>query len=232
MTLLSHELRAPLAVVKEGVNLVLDRIAGPINSRQRQILRLSRKNVDRLDRVIMNMLDLSKIEAGRMELRFSRVDLIRLARHAVQVLDEEIRAKQLQVRVSAAAEKVEIEADKDRIGQVLAQVLGNAIKFTPEKGSVEVRIEARPDGGARVSVEDTGVGIAPADLAKVFKKFQQFGWAPGGGEKGVGLGLAVAKGIIDLHGGTAAVSSRPGEGSRFQITLPGAGKGPWPKKRS
>lgn len=232
MLMLSHELRAPLAIVKEGVSLVLDRIVGKINGQQQQMLRLAKRNVDRLDGIIVHMLDMSKIEAGRMELKRSRVDLGRLARHAVQAHDEAARAKKLAVRATAPSEKIEVEADKERIAQVLLQLVGNAVKFTPEGGSVEVRV-APAAGGAAVTVEDSGVGIAEEDLPKVFEKFQQIAWAPGGGEKGVGLGLAVAKGIVELHGGTIRASSAgTGKGARFELRLPGPERTAWPKKRS
>lgn len=218
VSLVSHELRAPLAITKEGVSLVLDKILGKTNLKQQQVLRTARKNIDRLDQILMNMLDISRIEAGKVALKKQSFDFTDLVKQVAGSLDARIQAKGLVLKVSSSREKIELVADKKRIFQVLMNLVGNAAKFT-EKGFIEVTITDH-ENEIECSVSDTGVGISGDDLPKIFGKFQQLGWAPGGGEKGMGLELAITKAIVELHNGRIQAESRLGKGSCFTFSLP------------
>lgn len=216
--LLAHEIRAPLGIVKESISLVIDKVLGKTNDKQQLVLQTARRNVDRIDRIIMNVVDIYKLEAGRLELQKTSFDLMAAVRQVAGVFQPLADAAGLQFKVVTSHESLPVTADKPRITNVFSQLVGNAFKFT-RKGRLEVTLEKKSDG-IECSVRDTGIGIAPEDMSKLFHKFEQFGWVPGGGEKGIGLGLAVCKGIIDLHGGTISVESRPGEGAKFTFTLP------------
>ena len=216
--LLAHEIRAPLGIVKESISLVVDKILGKTNEKQQKVLLTARRNTDRIDRIIMNVVDLFKLEAGRLELQKLPFDLMTVMRQVTAVFQPQADAGGLKFKVISSAENLPVVADKTRIVNVLSQLVGNAIKFT-EKGSVDVHLE-KTSHGVVCSVHDTGIGIAPENLSRLFRKFEQFGWVPGGGEKGMGIGLAVAKGIMELHGGTITVESQLGAGSTFRFTVP------------
>lgn len=226
--IVSHELRAPLSITREGVSLVLDSILGKINDKQEQVLKIAKRNIDRLDHIIMNMLDISKLDAGKMEIRREPVDLMELVKHIVASFEERSKEKGLTIRAIAPHETVWVYADKQRILEVLAHLVGNAVKFTKE-GTITISLR-ETDEEAICDVADTGVGISREDRPKMFGKFQQFGWAPGGGEKGMGLGLAIVKGIIELHAGEIGVDSEPGKGTKVSFTLQRY-KTPVPKRR-
>lgn len=218
VSLVSHELRAPLSITKEGVNLVLDKVLGKTNQKQQQVLKTARKNIDRLDQILTNMLDISRIEAGKIILKKQWMDLADAVKQITAAFAERIQEKNLELKVLTPREKIELYADKKRTHQVLMNLVGNAIKFT-EKGSVSITIIDK-ENEIECSVSDTGVGISKEDLPKVFGKFQQLGWAPGGGEKGMGLELVITKAIVELHNGRIQVESRLGKGSCFTFNLP------------
>ena len=218
MLLVAHEIRAPLGIVKESISLVTDKILGKTNEKQQKVLLTARRNVDRIDRIIMNVLDLFKLEAGRLELQKLPFDFMTVVRQVTSAFQPQAESAGLQFKVVSSFESLPIVADKARVANVLAQLVGNAVKFT-EKGGVEVRLEKK-NGAIDCSVKDTGIGIAQENIGRLFKKFEQFGWVPGGGEKGMGIGLAVAKGIVDLHGGTLSARSRLDGGSVFTFSLP------------
>ena len=218
VSLVSHELRAPLAITREGVSLVLDKILGKTNQKQQQVLKTARKNIDRLDQIIMNVLDISKIDAGRISLKNQWVDLVGLVKQVVGSFDERIKEKNLTLQVSSSSEKIEVQADKNRILQVLTNLVSNAVKFT-KAGAIEIVVTEK-ENEIECAISDMGVGIAKEDVNKVFGKFQQLAWEPGGGEKGMGLGHAIRKTIVVLHHGRIFVQSQPGKGSRFVFSLP------------
>ncbi len=217
--LLAHELRAPLGIVKESISLVVDKVLGKTNDKQQLVLLTARRNVDRIDRIIMNVVDIYKLEAGRLELQKTSFDLMTAVRQVAGVFQPLADGAGLQLKVVTSHETLPVTADKPRITNVLSQLVGNAFKFT-RKGRIEIVLKRNTDG-VECSVRDTGIGIAPEEMPKLFHKFEQFGWVPGGGEKGMGLGLAICKGILDIHRGTISAESQPGEGSTFTFTLPG-----------
>ena len=214
----SHELRTPLSITEEGISLLLDGIPGPINDKQKKVLLTSKGNIERLSRIINDLLDIAKIEAGRMSLHRERVDFRSLARLIATNMQPLAAAKGLQLEVDVTSQPLDVFIDADRIGQVLTNLVGNAVKFT-DRG--KVRVEARSkDGVVECEVQDTGIGMAEDDLPKLFNKFVQLKRSASGGRQGTGLGLAIAKNILELHGGYIRVASKEGEGSRFTFVMP------------
>ncbi len=215
----SHELRTPLSITKEGISIVLDKIAGAINEKQEKMLRMASSNVDRLSGLINDLLDISKIEAGKMELKRILVDLNNLVDGICSKWKLECDKKQQALKVSLHKGPNNIYIDPDKMIQVLTNLISNAIKYTPEKGSIDVKLKDK-EGETEISVSDNGMGIAKEDLPKVFGKFQQFDRHPGAGTKGTGLGLAICRQLVEMHNGRIAVKSKPNEGSTFTVSLP------------
>lgn len=213
----SHELRTPLAIIKEGISLILDKIPGEINKKQLKILDVSLHNIDRLARIINSLLDISKIEAGKVELKKVFVSMSDTIARIASNFENTIKQKGLELRLDIDKSAEKIYADTDRITQVVINLLDNAIKFT-DKGYIEISCKDKKDF-IECSVADTGVGISREDLLKVFDKFQQFGRVAGAGEKGTGLGLSIAKNIIDMHNGSISVESELGKGTKFTFKL-------------
>lgn len=211
----SHELRTPLSVVKQGITLMVREVLGPTNPDQREFLQMMDENVNRLIELINNLLDLSKMQAGRLPLARREVDL--------NVLLEQT-LKRFQLIAGSRTLKLEglnvpvVFADPDRILQVFGNLLSNAIKFTRDTGTVTIRLKEE-GGRVEVSVKDDGIGIAPDDLPKLFQKFSQVGTG-NSQQRGTGLGLSLCKEMVQLHNGTLTVSSVLGQGSVFTFTLP------------
>ncbi|MCX5712158.1 MAG: ATP-binding protein, partial [Candidatus Omnitrophica bacterium] len=214
----SHELRTPLSITKEGVSLILDEIPGKINEKQRKILATSRDNMDRLARIINSLLDISKIESGKVELRRVPVDVKELINKVALEFEHRIKSKGLNLELDVADKSVMVYADPDKLIQVLTNLIGNAYKFT-QKGKIAISCHEKGDK-IECSVEDTGVGLSPDDLAHVFEKFKQFSRVAGAGEKGTGLGLSIAKALVEMHKGSIRAESTIGKGSKFSFSLP------------
>jgi signal transduction histidine kinase len=168
--------------------------------------------------LINDILDLSKIEAGRMELELTDFDLPAAMDNAVTLVRERASRRGVTVRIAVEEQVGVIRGDERKIRQVLLNLLSNAIKFTPEGGRIQVGAVLR-DGAVEVSVSDTGVGIAPEDQEAVFEEFRQVG-ASAAKQEGTGLGLALCRKFIELHGGTIRVTSAVGAGSTFTFRLP------------
>ncbi|MFA5255545.1 MAG: ATP-binding protein, partial [Candidatus Omnitrophota bacterium] len=213
----SHELRTPLSIIKEGISLVLDKIPGEINEKQFKILDISKYNIDRLARIIDSLLDISKMEAGKVELKRSLIKVSDVVRQTASSFEPKIEERGLELRLDIDDASGSVWADADRITQVLTNLIGNAVKFT-SSGYISVSCKDKGDGVV-CTVSDTGVGISKEDMPKVFNKFQQFGRTVGAGDKGTGLGLSIAKNIIDMHNGAIWVESEPGKGTRFAFKL-------------
>jgi len=218
ISVVSHELRTPLSITKEGLNLILDKVAGDITEKQEMILSAAKDNMDRLARLINNVLDVSKMEAGKMETRKERIDIVQLADQVMSTFKIKAKEKNIDLHVRFADKSIDVFADRDKVIQVFTNLVNNALKFTLE-GSIEVSGKVEGDFIECV-VKDTGIGISKADLERTFVKFQQFGRTPGSGEKGTGLGLAIAKGIVEMHDGRIRVESELGVGTKFIFTLP------------
>ncbi len=221
----SHELRTPLAITKEGISLILDRVPGEINEKQEKILSTARSNIDRLARIIDDLLDVSKIEAGKVELKRELVDISALIRQAASSFELKLKEKNLELKINVPEKRIDAFVDPDKLIQVFTNLIGNALKFT-DRGKIEILLQEK-EKEIECAVVDTGLGISEEDMPKVFSKFEQFGRLPGPGEKGTGLGLSITEGIIELHGGKIRVESPAWpslpagrQGTKFSFNLP------------
>jgi two-component system sensor histidine kinase GlrK len=233
----SHNLKTPLTVIREANDLLLEKIAGPINESQMKLLNITKEETLRLTMMINDLLDISRIEAGMMRYNFqySNIqDIIQKSVYAIQFLAE---SKNIHIHCASSGFLPKILLDTDKIAQVMDNLLSNAIKFTSSGGSVTIRADEVESGNVphffagknrlnnvhsfiRVSISDTGIGIPAGCHKKIFDKFQQVNNKGRCGMKGTGLGLSIAKHIILDHGGDIWVESNPGNGSTFYFTLP------------
>jgi signal transduction histidine kinase len=218
----SHELRTPLTAIKGSVDLVLRQVPGPLNERQTHHLRRLRSNTLHLTGLINDLLDLSKIESGKIELNSTRVSLGGLVHEVVETLRPVAAEKPIALEVATPEPSTLVWADRDKITQVLTNLIGNAIKFTPPDGRVTVSSAGSDADWVRISVSDTGPGISADEHERIFEKFYQVAVSGGQKPKGTGLGLAIAKTLVELHGGKIWVESEPGRGCTFYFTLPAA----------
>jgi two-component system sensor histidine kinase GlrK len=223
----SHELRTPMASIQEGTHLLLDEIPGPLVQEQRTTLRIMADSSRRLIHLISTILDLSKMEAGMMEYRIVPTDLKRVTDISVNKVRLLADAKHVQLLVEAPQQRAWVKADALRIEQVLDNLLSNALKFSSEGGIVKVQM--KPDsqtGVLEVSVSDGGPGIAPEDLPHIFERFYQGRTKTKHATVGSGLGLALAKKVVEAHGGRIWIESELKKGTtvRFilRLTKPGA----------
>jgi signal transduction histidine kinase len=215
---MSHELRTPLNAIIGFSEVLVDRMFGELNEKQDEYLKDIFASGQHLLSLINDILDLSKIEAGRMELESSDFDLPGAINNALILVRERASRRGITLGHSVDERLGPIRGDERKVKQVLLNLLSNALKFTPEGGRIDVSAEVR-DGDAEVSVKDTGVGIAPEDQEAVFEEFRQVGTADKKVE-GTGLGLALSRKFIELHGGKIWVTSTVGAGSTFTFTLP------------
>ncbi|HEU4367814.1 MAG TPA: GAF domain-containing protein [Methylomirabilota bacterium] len=215
---MSHELRTPLNAIIGFSEVLGERMFGELNAKQEEYLRDIHASGQHLLSLINDILDLSKIEAGRMELEPTDFNLLAALDSAMILVRERAGRHGIALHMTADERVGQVRADERKIRQVVLNLLSNAIKFTPDGGRIDVR--AVPvDGGAEVSVSDTGVGIAPVDQEAIFEEFRQVGTAAKKVE-GTGLGLALSRRFVELHGGRIWVDSRVGVGSTFTFTIP------------
>jgi signal transduction histidine kinase len=223
LTNMSHELRTPLNAVIGFADILLERMFGELNDKQEEYLRDILDSGRHLLSLINDILDLSKIEAGRMELELTTFDLPTAIDNALTLVRERAGRRGIALHQTIDERLGQIKGDERKIKQVLLNLLSNAIKFTPEGGRIEVRA-APGDGLVEVSVRDTGVGIAPAEQEAVFEEFRQVG-SSAAKHEGTGLGLALCRKFVELHGGRIWVESEVGRGATFTFMLPVSG---WP----
>jgi signal transduction histidine kinase len=215
---MSHELRTPLNAIIGFSEVLSEKMFGDLNDKQAEYLQDILESGRHLLSLINDILDLSKIEAGRMELEQAEFDLPQAIQNALTLVRERSLRRGIALHHVIDDRVAGIRADERKVKQVLLNLLSNAIKFTPEGGRIEVRA-ASTDGMVEVSVTDTGVGIAPEDQGAVFEEFRQVGTADKKAE-GTGLGLALSRKFVELHGGKIHVTSQVGIGSTFTFTLP------------
>ena len=216
---MSHELRTPLTSIKEGTGLLLDGVGGETTEKQRRLLTILAEESNRLIGVVNSLLDFSKMEAGMMAYDFELTRVDALVRRAISEITPLVEAKQIVLQSAVEAKLPAVRLDPERILQVLRNLIGNAVKFTPKGGRVQV--SARPrDGKLEVSVQDSGPGIPAESLIMIFEKFSQGNHKTVLTRHGTGLGLAIAKSIIKSHGGEIWAESQLGQGSKFVFVLP------------
>jgi len=218
LSTVSHELRTPLTTIREGVSQVLDGALGATTKEQREFLTITLEDIERLERIINDLLDISKIEAGKVDLNQKLIDISETVRLISSSFISQTKSKGLDLMLNIPEEEILVYADRDKIIQVLTNLIGNAIKFT-KKGYIEISVREKREC-IECSIFDTGQGISVEHLPNIFDKFQQFTRSVGPGQKGTGLGLSIAKGIIDLHQGDIFVESKLDKGSKFTFTLP------------
>jgi signal transduction histidine kinase len=236
----SHELKAPLASMHETIQLLLEQIPGPLTEKQKRLLELNLQSGERLTSMIRNLLDLSRIEAGVMEYEMKNRDLIPLVRTAIAELQGQAQEKQIQIQTILPSAPLHVECDGDRIVQVIVNLVGNAVKFSPKLGAIQIQVEAIEDffkqiprhvgqqfsnseqqgNFGLVTVADSGPGVADSDKEKIFEKFHQAKQEKKIAGQGVGLGLAICRTIVQAHHGAVWVEDNPGGGSRFLLLLP------------
>jgi two-component system, NarL family, sensor histidine kinase BarA len=222
---MSHELRTPLTSVIGYSEMMLEGLGGPLTAEQREYLQIIMDKGESLLGLITSILDISKIEAGRVKLVVSDVDVNTIMRDAVATVTPHARKKGLRVAWQPA-QMPRVQCDREKIRQSLINLVSNAVKFTPSGGAVNV--QARADGDDRVAIQvvDSGIGIAPQNLARVFDVFFQVDGSTTREFGGAGLGLAIVKSYVEAHAGDVRVESAPGQGTTFTISLPVMASGP------
>jgi len=215
---MSHELRTPLHTIIGFSELLGEELEGPLNEKQHRFVQHIHKDSLHLLELINDVLDISKIEADRLELRPEAFDFTALIAESLASVRSLAEAKS-HILESASNVPRAVEADRLRIKQVLVNLLSNAIKFTPEGGRIGVDARVQ-ESAVVVSVSDTGIGIPPEEHESIFDKFHQVGATTKGVREGTGLGLAITKRLVEQHGGSISVQSKPRQGSTFVFTLP------------
>jgi two-component system sensor histidine kinase GlrK len=217
---ISHELRTPMASIREGTHLLLDEIPGPIRNDQRQILRIMNDSSERLLNLISTLLDLSKMEAGMMEYRIVPSDLKRVIENSINKMRLLAESKHIQILRDLPTVPIWASMDAPRIEQVLDNLLANAVKFSPNAAAITVRLQTNDATQlVEVSVCDTGPGIAAEDLPHIFDRFYQGRQHAPNKLAGSGLGLTLAKKVVEAHGGSIRIESEVGKGTTVHFTL-------------
>ncbi|MEO0334791.1 MAG: HAMP domain-containing sensor histidine kinase [Pseudomonadota bacterium] len=219
LSIASHELRTPLTSIKGSLSLLKSGIAGEMNESATNLMNIAEVETDRLIRLINDVLDLAKIEAGRFPLNQQWAPLQKLVTDTFNGLDGLAATAKVKL-VADQLPPVDLNIDHDRIQQVMTNLISNAIKFSPENGKVFVRCELLPGGSLKIEVCDQGRGIDPEDQDRIFEQFSQASGPKKPLVKGTGLGLAIAKALVEEHNGSIGVQSVVGEGSQFYFTLP------------
>jgi len=216
---MSHELRTPLNAIIGFSEVLMDKMFGEVNEKQADYLKDIHDSGRHLLTLINDILDLSKIEAGRMDLDISTFHLPTALSNAMTLIRERAQRHSIHLGLEVDPRLGEFQADERKVKQILLNLLSNAVKFTPDGGRVDV-IAKQDTSKIAIAVRDTGIGIAPEDQAVVFEEFKQVGRDYTRKAEGTGLGLALTKRFVELHGGEITLASSPGQGSTFTVTLP------------
>lgn len=212
----AHEFRTPLTSLRMAVHLCAEQVAGPLTEKQAELLQAAREDCDRLQGMVDDLLDLSRIESGKVEIYPLPTDARLLIGVAIEEHRPDADVKGVRLGITGTPPGASVLADHERIGHVFSNLIGNAVRHTPRGGTIELGA-ASMNGSVRFTVSDTGTGIPKEYLERIFEKFFQ---VPSEGPKGTGLGLYIAKEIVRAHGGEIGVLSTPGQGSTFWFTLP------------
>ena len=214
-------MRTPLNGIVGFAELLYDGVVGPLNDMQRECLGDMLSCSNQLRMLIGQVLDLAKVESGKMTFAYESVSLSQLVREVIDSLQTIAKSKQIEVALQADAAVDSVMADAGRLKQILYNYLSNALKFTPVGGRIEAAISAEGSDYYRIAVEDNGIGIAPEDIPRLFSEFGQLGRSETS-KSGSGLGLAISKNIAEAQGGTVGVKSEAGRGSTFHVIMPRA----------
>jgi PAS domain S-box-containing protein len=223
---MSHELRTPIIAAQKSISLLLSQAAGNLNTDQDKFLNIANSNLSRLSRLIDAILDVAKIESGRLKLNNAVFNMSDLINEVCESLSSWAKDKRLSLETDFANNVLEVEADRDKINQVLTNLVGNALKFTPQEGKILVSCKFVPANdqlpveSIQISVTDNGIGISKEDCLRIFNKFEQVSLVSPAGVGGTGLGLYISKEIIQLHNGRIWVESELEKGSTFIFILP------------
>jgi PAS domain S-box-containing protein len=215
----SHELRTPMTAIKGYTDLLHAGAAGPINTEQKRFLTTIKNNTDRLTALINDLLDISRMETGRVRFEPRPLQIGEVIADVVNVLAGSAEEKQQNLTYEVAAGLPDIMGDRDRLNQVLTNLVGNAIHYTPEGGEIDVRAYL-VERAVRVDVRDSGIGIAPEDMGHIFERFYRADHPLVQEARGTGLGLSIVKMFVEMHGGRIWVESEPDQGSTFTFILP------------
>jgi signal transduction histidine kinase/HAMP domain-containing protein len=214
----SHELKTPLTSLRLAIHVLLSEKIGPMTAKQAELLEAAREDSDRLNRVIEDLLDISRMESGSAEIQLQPLNVEELVMQVTEKMRAAFKDRGLNLKVEVAGDVPPVLADPRRIPQVFDNLLSNALKYTPSGGKITVSAQGE-DGQISFAVEDTGIGIAPEYVDRVFEKFFR---VPGQEHVDSGLGLTIAKEIVEAHGGKIGVASKPGKGTKFTFTLKAA----------
>jgi PAS domain S-box-containing protein len=223
----SHELRTPLVAIDESLAILMREEAGSITPTQEQFLGIARRNISRLSRLVNDLLDVAKLEAGKLDLRPTTFPVTDLVHHVVETVRNWANERGINLEEKYPEQEIALEADPDRLIQVMTNLMGNAVKFTPDHGKISVEVDgdwADPEISlgpcVAIRVQDSGIGIPKQDQERIFKKFEQVSIASADGMSSTGLGLTIAREIVMLHGGKIWVDSNQGEGACFSFAIP------------
>jgi signal transduction histidine kinase len=215
----SHELRTPLTSIRGAVGLALGSASNELPEKVTELLVMANRNIDRLTLLVNDILDLEKIESGRLAFKFEPLDLVELTRNALESNAGYAHQHQVRLRLVGSPTRAGVKGDESRLLQVFANLLSNAIKYSPAGGEVEVSIQQRGDR-FRVEVQDHGTGIPEAFRARIFQRFAQADSSDTREKGGTGLGLNISKVIVERHEGVIGYESQQGVGTEFYFELP------------
>lgn len=215
----SHELRTPMTAIKGYTDLLHAGAVGPINDQQKRFLGIISNNADRLTALINDLLDISRVDAGRVRFEPKPVQIGEIVADVVNALAVQAESKQQTLTYEVVGGLPDVIGDRDRLNQVVTNLVGNAVRYTPAGGEIEVRVYS-VQGAVRVDVRDSGIGIAPDDLGRIFERFYRADHPLVQEASGTGLGLAISRTFVEMHGGRMWVESEPDHGSTFTFILP------------
>jgi len=223
LALTTHDLRSPLTVISGVISFFTSGRLGELSPEQKNMVSMMERNTQNLIELVNDLLDASKLESGAIRLDVSSLDVRRVLDELRESIDPLAKEKGIELVETVPADLPAVEADRAKLRRILHNLLSNALKFTQKGGRVEVRAERLEQDRVRLSVSDTGVGIAPDDIERLFDKYEQARSRATRGEKGTGLGLYITKQLVELHGSQINVKSEVGKGSTFSFTLPVSG---------
>jgi signal transduction histidine kinase len=228
VSFVSHELKQPMTSMRGYTDLLVKGAAGELNDTQRSFLETIRSNVVRMNTLVSSLLDISRIESGRIKINLTDVSMEQIIKDGLRTIRGQIEAKQQPLELDVAPDLPLVRGDQDRLGQILTNLLSNAYKYTPEGGQITVRAHrwadvegvSGKDGFVLCSVTDTGFGMSPEDQDRLFTKYFRSENPDVRSESGTGLGLVITKSLVELQGGEIWVESELGKGSTFAFTIP------------